>query len=75
MIPINRMIEGTATNDTGIILSVRIRMIGNPHRHTRIEAGTSSPEESVRGMRKVIDEFTLEDSGRFIQYDGTELPW
>ena len=26
-------------------------------------------------LRKVIDTFTLEDSGRFIQYDGTELPW
>jgi hypothetical protein len=38
-------------------------------------SGGISPEESVHGMRKVIDEFTLEDSGRFIQYEGTELPW
>ena len=38
-------------------------------------SGGISPEESVRGLRKVIDTFTLEDSGRFIQYDGTELPW
>jgi hypothetical protein len=45
---------------------VRTRMGGN---------GGISPEESVRGMRNVIDEFTLEDSGCFIQYDGTELPW
>ncbi len=34
-----------------------------------------TPEESVRGMRQVIDRFTLADSGRFFQYDGTELPW
>ena len=45
---------------------VRTRMGGS---------GGISPEESVRGMRKVIDEFALEDGGRFIKYDGTELPW
>jgi NAD(P)-dependent dehydrogenase (short-subunit alcohol dehydrogenase family) len=34
-----------------------------------------SPEESVRGMRAVIERFTLADTGRFVRYDGTELPW
>ncbi len=34
-----------------------------------------APATSVRGMRKIIDKFTLEDSGRFLRYDGTELPW
>jgi NAD(P)-dependent dehydrogenase (short-subunit alcohol dehydrogenase family) len=34
-----------------------------------------SPEESVRGMRPVIERFTLVDTGRFIRYDGTEMPW
>ncbi len=34
-----------------------------------------TPEASVLGMRQVIDRFTLADSGRFLQYDGTELPW
>jgi NAD(P)-dependent dehydrogenase (short-subunit alcohol dehydrogenase family) len=34
-----------------------------------------SPEESVRGMRQRIEEFTLEKSGRFVRYDGTEMPW
>jgi NAD(P)-dependent dehydrogenase (short-subunit alcohol dehydrogenase family) len=32
-------------------------------------------EVSVRGMRKVMEQFTLKDSGRFIAYDGKELPW
>ncbi len=32
-------------------------------------------ETSVRGMRKVLEQFTLKDSGRFIAYDGAELPW
>lgn len=37
--------------------------------------GGISAQDSVRGLRKIIDAFTLKDSGRFIQYDGKELPW
>ncbi|MGF1641318.1 MAG: SDR family oxidoreductase [Rhodospirillales bacterium] len=33
------------------------------------------PFESVAGLREVIGGLTLEDSGRFIGYDGTPLPW
>ncbi len=31
--------------------------------------------ESVAGMRDVISKLRLEDSGRFINYDGSEVPW
>ncbi len=34
-----------------------------------------STEVSIRGMRAVMDKFTLKESGRFIAYDGAELPW
>lgn len=34
-----------------------------------------SPEESASGLRSVIAGLTLENSGRFYQYDGKELPW
>lgn len=34
-----------------------------------------TPKESVLGMRHIIDRFTMADTGRFIRYDGTELPW
>lgn len=34
-----------------------------------------STEQSVREMRRVMDAFTPEDSGRFLKYDGSELPW
>jgi len=34
-----------------------------------------TPEISVRGMRKVIDDFTMNDTGKFFSYDGKELPW
>lgn len=39
-------------------------------------AGASlSPEESAAGMIKVIDELTIERTGRFMNWDGTERSW
>ncbi|MCM8558179.1 SDR family oxidoreductase [Sphingomicrobium sediminis] len=32
-------------------------------------------ETSVSGMRKVIDETSVDNSGRFMAYDGQEIPW
>jgi NAD(P)-dependent dehydrogenase (short-subunit alcohol dehydrogenase family) len=37
--------------------------------------GPFRPPESVEGMRKLIDRFTLHDTGRFFRFDGTEIPW
>ncbi len=37
--------------------------------------GLIDAEESVSGMRKVIDNFSLADTGRFVKYDGSALPW
>ena len=34
-----------------------------------------TPAESVNGMRAVIDGLTLADTGRFLSYDGKEIPW
>lgn len=34
-----------------------------------------SPKDSVSGMRKVIENLTEADSGRFFGYDGSEIPW
>ncbi len=33
------------------------------------------PPESVAGMRSLIEQFTMEDTGRFLRYDGVEIPW
>lgn len=33
------------------------------------------PEDSVRGIRRVIANATIENTGRFIDYQGRELPW
>jgi NAD(P)-dependent dehydrogenase (short-subunit alcohol dehydrogenase family) len=37
--------------------------------------GEISPEESVAGLRKQIAKLSLEQSGHFYNFDGTELPW
>ena len=34
-----------------------------------------TPEQSVRGLRKVISGLKREDSGKFLSHDGTEIPW
>ena len=33
------------------------------------------PEESIRGMRHVIDELQPDDSGEFFGHDGDHIPW
>lgn len=33
------------------------------------------PEESVRGIIKLITSVTSADSGKFLSYNGDEIPW
>jgi NAD(P)-dependent dehydrogenase (short-subunit alcohol dehydrogenase family) len=33
------------------------------------------PPESIAGMRRVLDGLEAKDSGRFLSYEGAELPW
>ena len=39
------------------------------------ESAPLSPEDSVAGMRRVIEGISPEQSGGFFSYDGTEIPW
>jgi NAD(P)-dependent dehydrogenase (short-subunit alcohol dehydrogenase family) len=34
-----------------------------------------TPEQSVSGMRRIIDALSVADSGRFLSWDGREYPW
>ena len=34
-----------------------------------------TPEESVRGMRRLVEGFRMEDTGSFLRFDGSEIPW
>ncbi len=37
--------------------------------------GLIDADESVSGMRRIIADFTLEQSGNFLNYDGSGMPW
>ncbi|HUL13217.1 MAG TPA: SDR family oxidoreductase [Methylococcaceae bacterium] len=66
----------------GLSLELRLLNIGVLILHpgwvkTRM-GGPDAPlpaEDSVRGMRTVIDGFILANTGRFFRYNGTEIPW
>jgi NAD(P)-dependent dehydrogenase (short-subunit alcohol dehydrogenase family) len=34
-----------------------------------------TPEESVSAMRQLIERLTIDDTGKFLRRDGSELPW
>jgi hypothetical protein len=34
-----------------------------------------TPEESVSAMRRLIERLTIEDSGKFLRRNGSEIPW
>ncbi len=34
-----------------------------------------TPETSVSGMRAIVESFRVVDSGRFLRYDGGQMPW
>ena len=34
-----------------------------------------TPEVSVTAMRSVFDRLTIDDTGRFLSWDGKEFPW
>jgi len=38
-------------------------------------SGLIGADESVAGMRRVIDDLNLATSGRLFNYDGAEIPW
>lgn len=34
-----------------------------------------TPVDSVRGLRRQVAAFDLAHTGRFVRFDGTEMPW
>lgn len=47
--------------------------------HVRTDMGGSAapvlPDDSAEGMRKVVEDLSLSQSGSFINYDGSPIPW
>ena len=63
-------IESRGAGVTAVALSpgwVKTRMGGS--------GAEITTQESVGDMRKLIDRLTIEDTGRFLRRDGSELPW
>lgn len=65
----------------GLAVALRPKRIGVLLLHpggvpTRIgpEKGISK-RESVDGMRQIIEDFSMDMSGSFLQYDGQKMPW
>ncbi|WP_455222247.1 SDR family oxidoreductase [Kaarinaea lacus] len=65
-------------------LSIEIRTLGvgvlllHPGWVRTRMGGDSAPlstQQSVDGMRKLVDRFKLSRSGNFYRYDGTSMPW
>ena len=44
---------------------------------TRMGGGAAPvpPEQSIRGMLRIIDGLTAEQSGRTLDFQGREIPW
>lgn len=42
---------------------------------TRNENAPMTPEESIEGMLRVIDTLEMQDTGRFLDWKGIEVPW
>ncbi len=71
---LNAVMQGLSVQLRPLGIGVLILHPGGVRTRMGPRAGIT-PEESIRGMRQVIDRFTLANSGRFFQYDGIELPW
>ena len=63
-------LEARSKGVTAVVLSpgwVKTRMGGS--------GAEITTEQSVGDMRKLIDRLTLDDTGRFLRRDGSDLPW
>lgn len=66
----------------GLSIALKDRGIGVLLLHpgwvkTRMGGGEAplTPNESVAGMRSLVDRFSMEMTGRFFRYNDTEIPW
>ena len=67
-----RLQAGALTDDGVIVVSIHPGWVQTDMGGSNARLST---EESVRGMRDVLANLSREDSGRFLTYDGRELPW
>ncbi len=56
-----------------LVLSLHPGWVQTPM--TRNEDAPLTPAESIEGMLQVIDSLEMKDSGRFLDWQGNEIPW
>ena len=56
-----------------LVLSLHPGWVQTPM--TRNEEAPLTPAESIEGMLQVIESLEMEDSGRFLDWQGNEIPW
>jgi len=72
---LNMLVKGLAANLAGKQVIVVALSPGWVRTDMGGAGAQLGPEDSVAGLRKVIAGLKIEDSGRFISYDGTSIPW
>ncbi|ODV97878.1 hypothetical protein PACTADRAFT_36395 [Pachysolen tannophilus NRRL Y-2460] len=65
---------GVVSTPGGVIASKKLLEL-QPELKSTIETLTISEEESVRLLLEIIKNLKLEDTGKFLNNDGTEIPW
>ena len=49
--------------------------LSEPFRQSLAQLKVHTPVQTAENLLKVIDELTSDDNGRFLSWDGSELPW
>lgn len=71
---LNAAIQGVALDLKERNIGVLLLYPGDVLTRMGPERGISA-RDSVGGMRRVIDDFSVENSGAFMRYDGEPVPW
>lgn len=72
---VNSVMRGLAAELKDQKISVRMLHPGWVRTDMGGDGADISTQESVQGMRAVIDDLDLSSTGMFYNYDGNELPW
>lgn len=70
---ITKILSYELKEDGAIVVALHPGWVQTPM--TRNEPAPMEPDESIRGMLRVIDALSPEDCGKFLDWQGRELPW
>lgn len=71
---LNAVMHGISVELKKQLIGVQILHPGGVMTRMGPEKGIT-PQQSVQGMRDIIEHFSLDQTGTFLQYNGDEMPW